>query len=169
MALVAHLRLHLVPACGLGDRAGLGDGVRQRLLTVHVLAGLQCRQRDRGVRVIRRRDHHGVDALLLLEHLAVIRVHGRFRIQRDGLRRVVAVDVAQGDDVLARAGLQVGAAHSPDADPCDVQLVAGRLRSQHPAGNDGRGECRQGRGRRKLPARDRSVRVFAHVVCSRRY
>ena len=70
LALVAHLRDDLVLARRLGDGARLVHGVGQRLLAVHVLAGPHHGHRDRGVRVVRRRDDHAVDALLLLEHLA---------------------------------------------------------------------------------------------------
>ena len=56
----------------------------QRLLHVHVLAEIHRGQRDQRVRVIGRRDHHGVDVLLLGEHLAVVGVAlrlGNLRLQ----------------------------------------------------------------------------------------
>ena len=162
LPLVAHLRHDLVAARSLGDGPRLEHGVRQRLLAVHVLAGLQGGHRDHGVRVVRRRDHHRVDALLLLEHHAVVGVEGRLWVERPRLGRVGLVDVAERDDVLALARLEVGATHPADADRSDVQLVAGRLRAQHPAGNDGGGECRHGRPRGKLPAGDSAVRVVGH-------
>ncbi len=123
-----------------------------------------CRHghRDDGVGVVRRRDHHRVDALLLLEHHAVVLVDLGLRVQRDGLRRVGAVDVAQGDDVLALAGLQVGAPHAADADGGDVQLVAGRLRPQHPARDDGGRKGGQGRRRGELPSGHGVRRIVGH-------
>ena len=55
-----------------GHFAGLFDAVRHGLFHVHVLSGPQCRQRDGGVHVIGRGDHHRVDVLALLQHDAVI-------------------------------------------------------------------------------------------------
>ena len=79
VALVAHLRDDLVLPRRLGQRPGLADGARQRLLHVDVLAQLHRGHRDQGVRVIRRGDEHRVDVLLLLEHHAVVLVLDRLR------------------------------------------------------------------------------------------
>ena len=56
VALVAHLRHDLVLPRGLGQRPGLADGARQRLLHVDVLAELHRGHRDHGVVVIGRGD-----------------------------------------------------------------------------------------------------------------
>ena len=61
----------------------------QRLLHVHVFAEIHRRERDVRVRVIRRRDHHRVDVLLLLEHLAVVVVTLRLRKLRLQLQPAV--------------------------------------------------------------------------------
>ena len=47
----------------VGDRAPLGDGVRERLLTVDVLASVRSSYRRQGVPVVRRRDADRVDIL----------------------------------------------------------------------------------------------------------
>ena len=65
VALVAHLRRHLVLARRLGQHARLVTRVRQRLLHVHVLAGLHRRHGDHRVGVVRRRNDDRVDVLLL--------------------------------------------------------------------------------------------------------
>ena len=54
--------------------ARFGHGPRERLLDVDVLAEIHRGQRDAGVQVIRRRDHHAVDVVLLLEHPPVVGV-----------------------------------------------------------------------------------------------
>ena len=53
----------LVLAHRLHHRAGLVDGLAQRLLAIDVLARLRRRDGDEGVPMIRRRDHHCVDVL----------------------------------------------------------------------------------------------------------
>ena len=63
-ALVAHGRGHLVLAGQLAQRPGLVDRARQRLLAEDVLAGLDGRGRDDGVRVVGRGDHDRVDHLV---------------------------------------------------------------------------------------------------------
>ncbi len=59
------LRAHLRGDLGLGgelrDGAGLVDGVRERLLAVHVLLHPQGQGRGRRVGVVGRADDHGVD------------------------------------------------------------------------------------------------------------
>src|SRR5918997_275585 len=50
---------------GLGHRLGLGDGVGQRLLAQHVLAGLERRDRDLGVGRTRGADVDKVDVVAL--------------------------------------------------------------------------------------------------------
>jgi len=47
------------------------------------------------------RNGHGIDALLLVEHPAVVLVALRVRVLREALGDPLVVDVGQGDDALA--------------------------------------------------------------------
>ena len=77
MALVAHLRHDLRVRGGFLHRARFHHRVRQRLLHINMLLRLHCTQRNHGVHVIGRRDHDGIDVLLLVEHLTIVRIlHG---------------------------------------------------------------------------------------------
>ena len=87
--LVAHLGGDLVFAGGLGEQPGLVDAMGERLLHVDVLAALDGRQGDHGMRVIGRGHDHGVDVLLLVEHDAEIRVTLGPRILGEGLGGVI--------------------------------------------------------------------------------
>ena len=163
VALVAHLRHDLVLARRLGQRPGLADGARQRLLHVDVLAELHRGHRDHGVRVIGRRDEHRVDVLLLLEHHAEVLVVGRLRelverraaLRRAGLGGRALVAVAQRDDVVGlRHVEQVVRAHAVRvADDGDVDGVARRLEpgAEHVARHD-REAGRGGGGAHELAA-----------------
>jgi hypothetical protein len=120
-----------------------------------VLARLHRSQRDQGVPVVRRRDQHRVDVLLLLEHHPVVLVHHRLRELLDRpatLQRLLGgrafVEIDQGSDVVALGHVQqVGGPHAVDvADDGHVDGVAGGLKSraEHVAWNDGEAG---GRGR----------------------
>ena len=61
---------------GLGHRLGLGDGVGQRLLAQHVLAGLERGDRDLGVGVTGRADVDQVD-VVALDHAAPVGLGAR--------------------------------------------------------------------------------------------
>ena len=67
-AMVAHLRRHARLLRDARDQTRLTDVVRERLLAVHVLAGLHREDRDERVQVVGRGDEDGVDRLFLLEH-----------------------------------------------------------------------------------------------------
>ncbi|MCX6894378.1 MAG: hypothetical protein NTZ16_02485 [Verrucomicrobia bacterium] len=99
----------------------------ERLLAIDVFAGADCRHGNHRVRVVRRGDHHGVNVLLLLQHLAVVGVKLRLGITRDDRRGVGGVNVAQGHDVFTFEIAQVVFAHPADADAGDVQLLARRF------------------------------------------
>jgi hypothetical protein len=72
--LVSHLRDDF-PVLGLARQVTrFLDRPAERLLHVHVLAQIHRRRRDDGVHVIRRRDDHRVEILLLVEHLAVVAI-----------------------------------------------------------------------------------------------
>jgi hypothetical protein len=149
VALVAHLRDDAGGAGGLGQGAGLVQRVRERLLRVDVLAGVDRRHRDDGVRVVGRADGYGVDVVgLLVEHLAEILVAAGVGVIGEGLLAAFLVDVAQGDDV-ALEPCKLGdlcPAHPAAADAREVELSAGR-RVPGPAERRARDD-REAHGRR---------------------
>ena len=179
-AVVAHLRRDARFLRDLRHEARLADVVRQRLLAVHVLAGLHRENRDVRVQVIRCRDENRVDRLLLLEHDSEVFV-GRAGVVR-GLLAVVLLDfllhrepaalaavvpvrevpllrrVGHGDDltvVLLEQGASVGPALSARADDGDVHLVARRdeaRSAENVAGDDGESGRGGGGGRDELSA-----------------
>jgi hypothetical protein len=102
------------------------DRVGERLLAVDVLAAVQGPYVDEGVRVVGRGADDGVD-VFLVEALAPVDVGLGLRVGLGGLLEVVGVNIAQGDDVLARDLVQVAPAAPAHADAGDVELLAGRL------------------------------------------
>ena len=74
-----HLRHRAGFGRGFSDDAGFLHVVRQRLLAVDVLAGLQCRQSCVGVRVLARADDHGIDIPHVFIQLAEIGITTSFR------------------------------------------------------------------------------------------
>jgi hypothetical protein len=111
---------------------GLLDGVRQRLLAVGVLAGVEGVDENQAVPVVGGADDHGVDVLVFQE-LAVVTV--KLRRLLLGLEHVLLasvelalVHVAQRHalhavDLQGRA--HVGPAHALDADHAEADAVAG--------------------------------------------
>ena len=80
VALIAHLRGDARRMRGLGQFAALVQRVRQRLLTINVLAGANGRHRCDGMNMIRRADGDGVDVLcLFVDELAKILVAAGLR------------------------------------------------------------------------------------------
>ena len=140
VALVAHLR-HDVPLAGrLGERAGLRHGSRQRLLAIHVLAPPHRLHRDDRVCVVGCRNDHGVEIPLAIQHLPIVGVRLGPGILPERSRGEPRVDVTQCHDVLAATALEVSTASAADADPRDVERVAGSLEtltSEHVARHDG--------------------------------
>ena len=100
-ALRAGLADPLVLAGGLDDAAAFADVVADRLLDVHVLAGLHGPDRHQRVPVVRRGDADDIDALVV-EHLrgcprpTSAAASCRFSISLTRLLPIVAIDI---DDV----------------------------------------------------------------------
>ena len=109
----------LVLACGGDHRAAFGDGVRQRLFAVDVLARLARAHGLQGVPMVGRADDHGVD-VLAFEQLAEVAVDvalavlGGHRLL--GVGRTLLVDVAHG------RGLGEELAHVRLALPADADV-----------------------------------------------
>jgi hypothetical protein len=150
MTLVAHLRHHLRLLRHLAHQARFPDRMRQRLLTINVLAQSHRHHRGVGVMMIRRAHGDRLDLLHLLEHLSVVAKQPRPRKFRAALLQPFPVHVAQRHDVLARTPANVRRCLPARANGRDVQLsvrgnaprLAGRtrrrisqpLRQQQPRG-----------------------------------
>ena len=111
------------------------DVVRARLLDVDVLACLAGPDGRQRVPVVRRRDRHDVD-VLALEHLAVIRVHGRLleasRFQPLHLRADVAfIHVAQAGNLhIVHPGPRAHVVSAPPSKTRDAD-ADGVIRALH--------------------------------------
>jgi hypothetical protein len=105
---------------------------------------LHRRLGDHRVRVVGRRDHHGVEVALPLQHFPEVGVPGgagELLLQPEPVRprlavavlaaarelslHVAEVHVAEGDEVLAHQRLGVAHAHPAGADDAHVERVAG--------------------------------------------
>ena len=128
-ALIAHLRGHLVLGGDLFHHAGFIDVVRQRLLTIDVLAHLHRHDAGRRMRVIRSAHGHRVDVLIhLLQHFAKIVVFLGVREFASLRLQMMVVDIAQGDDVAVIAGLVgVTVPFASHSDAGDVDFFVGRF------------------------------------------
>src|SRR5205823_12342084 len=93
-----------------------------------VLAQLHRHHAGDGVRMVRRRDGDGVDALsFFIEQRAKILVAFRLGKCRERLRALTVIDIAERIDVLGLAHTtHVVGTHAADADARDVELVTGR-------------------------------------------
>ena len=165
-SLVAHLGGDFGLARRLRHRSGLVNRAGQRLLAIDMLAQLDGRDGDDGVRVIRRGDHHGIDALLLVEHLAEVLIPLGGWVLLEGLGGVVPVHVAQGHDVLAADLFEVPGALAADADAGDVKLAVGGAcagAAQHMTRQGHEGGYGAGGGEEVAPG-DGSSRLRVHLM-----
>jgi hypothetical protein len=101
---ISHLRGHLGLARDLADHAGLINAVRERFLTVNMLAEFHGHGRRDGMDVVGGGDEHGVDVLLRLQHLAEVGVELGPRVFPGAGGQVVVIGIAEGDNVLAGLG-----------------------------------------------------------------
>lgn len=79
--------------------------------------------------MIGRRDHNGVDVLLLIEHLAIVRIDFRPGIFFEDAPGVGGVDVAESDNVFVAELFQIVCTLAADADAGDVEFVVWRCAS----------------------------------------
>ena len=145
--LVSHLRDDVVRLRRQPHLPSLMHRVRQRLLTMDVLAKLHRRQRNRSVHVIRRRNDDRIERLRvrIVEQLAIVEELLRRRELLGGAAEMIGrlVDVAQRDDVDVRTlgGLdEVRPAFASRTDRRDVELLV-RAVNAAPTGG---GERRRG-------------------------
>ena len=127
VALVAHLRGDAVFGGPGGELLGLPDGAGQRLLTVDVLAAGHGPHGGGGVHVVGAGDEDGVDVLVLIQHDAEILVFRRVGKLFEGAFGAFVIGIAEGDDVLAGAAVQVREALAAGTDGGDVELLRRRL------------------------------------------
>ncbi len=148
----AILRAHLHYLAGLlpdlDDIEAFFDGVGQRFFDIHVLAGLERRDRHVMVQMLGRHDVNGVDGFVG-QQLVIVVVGGR-RVAPDGLHAVFGagnialIGVADGGD-LDFVGcrrvqpVQPGIAARTHANPADVDLVIGAARRDHSRSRGNRG------------------------------
>src|SRR5579862_4129462 len=76
--------------------------------------------------MVRCSDYHGVDALLLIQHLAKILITLRTRILIESFGCEVGIHIAQSNDVFAADLFQVRGALAANADSRDVEFAVGR-------------------------------------------
>ncbi|MEY3812274.1 MAG: hypothetical protein RL495_221 [Verrucomicrobiota bacterium] len=79
MTLVTHLGDDFIFMGRFGEDARLEDGMGDRLLDVDVLSAAHAFHRDVGVRMVGGGDDHGIDVLLLVEHLTEVGKEGSLR------------------------------------------------------------------------------------------
>ena len=133
-ALVADLEEFAGFALGKHHAAGALERVRHLLFAVHVLAGLQARNRVRRVPEIGRRDDDRVELFLLVEHLAVVFVAVGLLLEPlegvdDAPLVVIGPDVTHRAEAQARDAkhrLHQHLALSPGAEQGDVDLLQTR-------------------------------------------
>ena len=91
------------------------------------------------MQVVRRAHHHGVNALILVEHLAEILVALRVRVFLEDAGSVRFIYVTERHDVLAAELVHIMTALAPHSDAGNVQLVVWRrlARSTQHVGRQG--------------------------------
>ena len=140
--LAAGLEDDVVVACRRHHRASLGNGQRQRLLAIDVLARPRRQHRRDVMPVVRRRDDDGVD-VAAIEQLAKIDKRGAAAIRTrlafrrirpmhalDGILAPLPMDIADRNDLhaaIAEKALQVPASHHADADEAEIDTAVGPL------------------------------------------
>jgi hypothetical protein len=93
---------------------------------------LQRPVRDEGVRMVGGADDHGIEALVV-QALPPVHVSGRIRETLQRVREAGFIHIAERHDILLADRVVVCEAAAPDADEGDVELVAGRVRSEERA------------------------------------
>ena len=150
---------------GFDDGLLLGDGAGERFLAVDVLLRVGGGGGQDRVRMVRHREHHGVN-ILAREHLAIIVVRLAVFVAVVGVDVVeralepVLVQIANGDDLAVFVGHERVGVAGPHAAPTN-RADGDALRRRRPAsasesrgGNDGRGGDRHAGGGQKAASAD---------------
>ncbi len=124
--LVSHLRDDVHFAGNLAHPPGFVNRMRERLLTIDVLAQLHRHDAGRSVMVIGCGDNDRIDVLALFEHLAVVFVLGDARILLVSFGGAIVIGVAQRDDILLGAPRDIDLPLSAGADGRDIELLVRR-------------------------------------------
>ncbi len=125
VALVTHLGGDAVFGGGGGELLGFPNGAGEGLLAVDVFATGYGPHGGGGVHVIGAGDEDGVDLLVLVEHDPEVLVLRGVGEEFEGAFGAFVVGVAEGNDVLAGAAVDVGEAFAAGADGGDVELLRG--------------------------------------------
>src|SRR3954470_9014160 len=107
--------------------------------------------------MIGRADDHGVNLLLLVEHLAVILMFFGVGIFLKDSCRVRPVDIAQGDDVLAVQLFDIFPSLAANPNASNIQPLtrcSGSVQAEDRAGDNAESGGSQGRRAKKLAARE---------------
>ena len=164
MPLVAHLRDNPRLPGGFAQRAGLAEGVGERLLDIDMLAGGDGGHGGDGVGVVRGADGTAVEMLsLLVEHDAEVFVARRLGVGLEGRLGALVIDIAQADEVRAELGegTDVAPTHAADPDAGEVDPFARRhlprpaedmTRDDHEAPGRARGHRGRSRSGKKSAA-----------------
>jgi hypothetical protein len=117
---------------------------------------LHRRERNAGVRVVRRGDDDCVDIMLLFEHASIVSVAAGPWVTLERVASVISVDVTQSNDVMAFELGKIMGALPAHADAGDVQFVARRFRVGLTQDATGKDESRRNGCRRldKASARE---------------
>ena len=152
IALVAHLRQHLLLPGSFGQRIALGDVLGERLLAKNVFAVVDGPHGRRGMVVIGGGDQDHVDIVVaLVEQFAIVVKNLRPGRVLDALLHdlgnVLLVHVRQSHELLAQCATHGVGADARRADHGHPQLVARRPLGQHegPAGDAGQHAADRGR------------------------
>src|SRR5262249_21690502 len=117
--------------------------------------------------MVRRRDGHRINTLLLVEHFPKILVPFGVRVLLERMGCVIPVDVTKGNNILAVEFAQIGRTLAANADPSAVEFVFRRGLAM-PAKNVPGQNHKRGRAAgscQKLPSRN-PLRAIVGVVWS---
>src|SRR5437763_16310835 len=123
--MIAQICSYIVLARGLCNLKGFPDGVGERFFAIDVFAEFDCGHRDKGMEMVRRGDHDGIDVFLLVEHFAKVSEDFGLRIFFEDASGMSGIDVAKSDNVFAAELFEIGCALAADADASDVEFAAG--------------------------------------------
>ena len=106
---------------------GLFHAVREWLFAVTVQPPLHGGHRSRGVGMVRRRNHDGIEIEIRLQHLAVIPERCGVLVLLGRVLQVTVIHITQGDHVFMPHGSKVGRASVADPDDAQAQPVRPEL------------------------------------------
>ncbi len=163
MSLIAHLRNDFIFARRERERARFRNRMRQRLLAIHMLAGLAIARIGGGsVMMIRNAHRDGVQTIFLFQHDAVIAILPRVGPSFCRFRQRVRIHVTNRHDVFARKITRIISTPAGGADDANIQLLVWRFEFRGPGGGSGERQRARGqsRGVNELAAIQSVLRQF---------